>query len=81
MEIYGQDDTATVGLYEAARTRTPIGAGFQLGQTGGQLIGLYMKSVVPEVPDFNSKDSRLQWQFRGSQAQGQGDDEIAIAFG
>jgi hypothetical protein len=79
--LYGQDDAATVGLYQAARQRSPITAGFQLGQTSGQLFGMYMKSVVPELPDFSDKDVRLQWQFQGSQAQGLGNDELAIAFG
>lgn len=81
MELYAQDDAGTVSLYDAARARSPIGVGFQLGQTPGQLLGVYMKSVVPEVPDYNDKERRLQWQFRGSQAQGLGDDELAIAFG
>ena len=81
MEIFAQDDSATVGLYQAARERAPIVAGFQMGQTTGQLFGVYMKSVVPEVPRYSDKDSRLIWQFKGSQAQGQGDDEIAVAFG
>jgi hypothetical protein len=81
MELFGQDDAATLGLYEAARTRSPITAGFQIGQTAGQLLGVYMKSVVPEVPQYDDKDTRLQWQFSGSRAQGQGDDEIAVAFG
>jgi hypothetical protein len=52
-----------------------------MGQTAGQLFGVYMKSVVPEVPQYSDKDSRLIWQFKGSQAQGQGDDELAVAFG
>ncbi len=81
MELYGQDDPATIGLYEAARQRQPIIASIQLGQTTGQLLGVYMKSVVPEVPDYDDKENRLQWKFQGSQAQGQGDDELAIAFG
>jgi hypothetical protein len=81
MELYGQDDAATVSLYQAARQRTPITAGFQIGQAAGQLLGVYMKSVVPEVPQYDDKESRLQWQFSGSRAQGQGDDEIVIAFG
>ncbi len=81
MDLYGQDDANTVGLYQAARQRLPIQAGFQLGQTNGQLFGVYLKSIVPELPDYNDKENRLQWQFRGSQAQGQGDDELAIAFG
>ena len=81
MEIYAQDDSATVALYQASRQRAPIIAGFQMGQTAGQLFGVYMKSVVPEVPQYSDKDSRLIWQFKGSQAQGQGVDELAVAFG
>ena len=79
--IYGQDNSATTGLYQAARQREPISAGFQIGGESGELLGLYMGSVVPEVPQFNDKNTRVQWQFQGSQAQGLGDDEIAIAFG
>ena len=81
LEIYGQDDSATLGLYESARARSPIAVGFQLGQTSGQLLGIYMKSVVPEVPDYDDKQNRLQWQFQPSRAQGVGDDELVIAFG
>ena len=80
-DLYSQDDNATVGLYQAARQRSPIVVAIQLGQVTGQLFGMYMKSVVPEVPEFNDKESRLQWSFRGAQAQGQGDDELAVAFG
>lgn len=81
LDLYGQDDNATIALYQAARQRSAITAGFQLGQTSGQLFGFYMKSIVPEVPQYDDKDSRLQWRFQGSQAQGQGDDEIWLAFG
>ncbi len=81
MELFGQDDPATLSLYQSARQRAPIGVGIQLGQTTGQLLGLYMKSVVPEVPDYDDRENRLQWQFRGSQAQGLGNDELVIAFG
>jgi hypothetical protein len=81
LDMFGQDDLATVGLYQAAGQRNPIAVAMQLGNTAGQLFGMYMKSVVPELPDFSGQETRLQWQFRGSQAQGQGDDEIAIAFG
>ena len=53
---------------------------FQLGQQAGQLFGVYLKSVVPEVPEFNDGDNRLQWRFRSSKAQGTVDDEVAVAF-
>lgn len=80
-ELFGQDDTATAELYQAARQRSQISVSMQLGQQNGQLMGMYMRSVTPEVPDFNDKERRMQWQFKGSLAQGQGDDEIAVAFG
>jgi hypothetical protein len=37
--------------------------------------------VVPEVPEFDDGENRLQWKFSGSQAQGIGNDEICVAFG
>jgi hypothetical protein len=40
-----------------------------------------MKSVVPEVPDFDDSDRRLQWAFRDARAQGTIDDELVVAFG
>jgi hypothetical protein len=54
---------------------------FQLGEQEGQLLGVYLKSVVPEVPEFDDSEPRLQWHFRDSRAQGTVDDEIALAFG
>ena len=79
--LYSQDDTPTISLYQSARARLPISAGFQLGAQAGELMGFFMGSVVPEVPQFDDKETRQQWQFQASQAQGLGDDEIAIAFG
>jgi len=79
--IYQQDDTATAALYQAARQRSPIGVMLQLGQQQGQLFGIYMKSVVPEVPQFDDSDKRQQWQFQSCRAQGSMDDEVFVAFG
>jgi hypothetical protein len=79
--IYQQDDSATAGLYQAARQRSPISVMIQLGQQQGQLFGIYMKSVVIEVPGFDDSDKRQQWQFQSSRAQGSVDDEIFVAFG
>src|SRR5207237_9235019 len=80
-DIYEQNDSATRELYEAARQQSPITGMLQLGQTNGQLFGVYMKSVVPEVPEFDDGERRLQWKFRKSRAQGTVDDEIVVAFG
>jgi hypothetical protein len=80
-DLYSMDDSATQALYQAARQQSPISAMFQLGETDGQLLGVYLKSVIPEVPEFDDGENRLQWRFRASKAQGTVDDEIALAFG
>jgi hypothetical protein len=80
-QLYSRDDNATAGLYQAARQQSPINVMFQLGESAGQIMGVYLKSVIPVVPDFDDSKNRLQWQFKGSRAQGTTDDEIAVAFG
>jgi hypothetical protein len=81
MDLYGREDAATTSLYQASRQRSPIEVMFQLGQDAGQLFGMYLKSVVPEVPEFDDNETRLQWRFRGCRAQGTLDDEMVVAFG
>lgn len=80
-DLFEQDDAATKALYQAARQRSPIAVMFQLGQQSGQLFGVYLKSVVPEVPDFDDSERRLQWRFVNCRAQGTVNDEIYMAFG
>jgi hypothetical protein len=36
---------------------------------------------VPEVPEFDDSQTRLQWKLSGSRAQGTGNDEMYVAFG
>jgi len=79
-DVYGLDDNATKGLYQAARQQSPICVMLQLGEVAGQMMGVYLKSVIPEVPEFDDGQNRLQWKFRASRAQGTVDDEIAVAF-
>jgi hypothetical protein len=79
--LYQLDDSATAGLYQAARQRSPISVMLQLGQQQGELFGIYMNSVVPEVPAFDDSQRRQQWQFQSSRAQGSVNDEIYVAFG
>jgi len=81
LELFGQDDVNTLALYQAARQRAPMGVMFQLGNAGGQLLGIYLRSVVPAVPEFDDSDTRLKWKFDDTRAQGTSDDEIVIAFG
>jgi len=79
--LYELNDAATQGLYQAARQQTAVSVMFQLGQQTGQVMAVYMTSVVPVVPEFDDSDNRLQWSFQGSKAQGTADNEIFIAFG
>ncbi|HZQ50635.1 MAG TPA: phage tail tube protein [Bryobacteraceae bacterium] len=78
--LFAQDDAQTAALYTAAKTRTPISAMLQLGQQQGQLMGILLNNIVPEIPDYNDSQSRLQWHFKNNLAQGTTDDEIYIAF-
>lgn len=80
MSLYQLNDSATQGLYQAARQQSPISVMFQLGEQPGQLMGVNVMSVVPVVPEFDDSDTRLQWKFQGSKAQGTADDEIVVAF-
>ncbi len=79
-DLYSMDDDPTKSLYQAARQQSPISVMFQLGETAGQVMAVYLNSVVPEVPEFDDTGNRLQWHFRPSRAQGTIDDEIAVAF-
>lgn len=79
--LFEQVDTQTAALYQAARQRSPIGVMLQLGQSSTQLFGAYMPAMVPEVPEFDDRETRLQWRFRNSRAQGTMNDELYVAFG
>jgi len=79
--IFESVDTQTAGLYQAARQRSPISAMLQLGEQQQQLLGVYMPAMVPEVPQFDDSETRLQWKFQNDRAQGSVDDELYIAFG
>jgi hypothetical protein len=79
--LYGMDDTATQSLYQAARQESPISVMFQLGTQQGQVMGVYLQSVVPEVPEFDDSSNLLQWKFSASRARGTVDNEIVVAFG
>ena len=80
-DLYAMNDNATKGLYQAARQRSPVSVVLQLGEQAGQLFGVYLKSVIPEVPEFDDAERRLQWTFRENRAQGSVNDEIFFAFG
>jgi hypothetical protein len=80
LELFGQDDDATTGLYQAARQVSPLSVMFQTGQASTQLMGVYVKSIVPDLPQFDDTDHRLKWKFSSSRAQGTANDELVVAF-
>jgi hypothetical protein len=79
--VYQIDDSATPALYQAARQRSPISMMLQLGQQQGELFGIYMSSMIPEIPAFDDSQKRQQWQFQSCRAQGSVNNEIYVAFG
>ena len=81
VELFETDSAATRSLFASAQAETPIQVMFQLGETAGQLLGVHMPAVVPELPKFDDSDRILRWRFENSRAQGTVDDEIAVAFG
>jgi hypothetical protein len=80
LSLFAQDDQAVIGLYQAARQRSPISVMLQLGQQQGQLMGIYLKSVVPEAPSYDDSQRRLQWKFQNCRAQGGTNDDLFIGF-
>jgi hypothetical protein len=78
--LFAQDDAQTESLYAAAKARNTVGAMLQLGQQQGQLMGVYLPSVTPEIPNFNDSQTRLQWEFKNNLAQGLVNDEFYLAF-
>ncbi|MBV6430873.1 MAG: hypothetical protein IANPNBLG_00993 [Bryobacteraceae bacterium] len=79
--VFARDDVATSGLYVAAKQAAPVEVMLQLGQQPGQLMGIYMRSVVLPVPVFDDREPRLEWRFDGCLARGQAEDELYVAFG
>ncbi|MGH9582570.1 MAG: hypothetical protein ACRD4O_06515, partial [Bryobacteraceae bacterium] len=78
--VFAQDDAQTTGLYAAAKQRMPISGMLQLGQQQGQIMGVFLSSVIPEIPQYNDTETRLQWQFKNNLAQGTADDEVYFGF-
>ena len=78
--IFAQDSAATIGLYAAAKQRIPSSAMLQLGQQQGQMMGVFLPEVVPEMPVFDDSQTRLLWAFKNNVSQGVLNDEIFIAF-
>jgi len=81
LELFAMNDAATTALYQAARQQSAVSVMFQLGQVAGQLMGIYLPTLVPTVPQFDDSDKRLQWKFTDDRAQGSAENEMVVAFG
>ncbi len=79
--IFANDDAESTELYQEARQRSPFGVMLQLGEDQGQLFGAFLPAMVPEVPEYLDSDTRLEWLFNNSRAQGTVDDELYVCFG
>lgn len=78
--LYAQTDSQTEALYVAAKNRALVSAMLQLGDQNGQIMGIFMPSVTPEIPAYVDSETRLQWEFKNNLAQGTAENEISIAF-
>ncbi len=78
--LFAQDDSQTQALSIAAKDRALVSAMLQLGQQNGQIMGIFMPGVTPEIPAYIDSQTRLQWQFKNNLAQGTAENEISIAF-
>ncbi|MBI3209242.1 MAG: hypothetical protein HYZ37_10135 [Candidatus Solibacter usitatus] len=81
LALYGKDDAATTALYGAAADRQSVPVMMQLGDRPGEMMGIHMPHVIPSIPEFDDKETRLQWQFDGCLAHGGLEDEMYISFG
>ena len=41
-----------------------LGVMFQMGQVGGQLVGMYLKSMIPDVPEFDDSGNAAEMEIR-----------------
>ncbi len=81
IELFETDEEATRGLYAAARAESGIGVMFQLGEATGQMLGVYLPRIDPELPEFDDGERVLGWRFSSARARGSANDEMYIAFG
>jgi len=69
-EAYSTDESVFAQLYQAAQTETPIPLTIQLGDQAGAMAAAYIKTFVPQIPQFDDAETRLLWSFSSSRAQG-----------
>jgi hypothetical protein len=80
LRLLANTSTAMQEIYQAAKQRSAVPLMLQLGQQEGQLCGVYLKALIPEVPELDDRDTRLEWTVRSARAQGVDNDEMVVAF-
>lgn len=80
-EMFSRDAAVFDEVYQAARWRQPLSMVLQMGEMAGQMCSVWLKSFVPETPEFIDSETRLRWRFAASRAQGGASDELWVAFG
>lgn len=80
ISLLAQNDEVTTELYQVARDRGSISLLLQLGGQTGQMMAAYLPCMVPSIPTYEDSDQWLSWRFTNSQAMGQADDELYLAF-
>lgn len=78
--LYVTDEAATRALYQFAAERTTIPVMLQLGDRQGQLMGVYLPSIVPTFPEYDDRENRVAWHIEKCTAHGSAEDELTIGM-
>lgn len=78
--LYASDEAASRALHATARAQQATTAMVQMGNKAGELVGIYLPSVVLSIPAMGEKDSRVVMSYGKCVGYGAANDEISVAF-
>ncbi|MBS1829791.1 MAG: hypothetical protein JST93_31115 [Acidobacteria bacterium] len=78
--LYVTDEASTRGLYQYASERATMPVMLQLGDRQGQLLGVYLPSIVPTFPEYDDRENRVVWHIEKCTAHGSAEDELTIGM-
>lgn len=81
LNLYQRNDEISQELFATAVRNEPVSIMLQLGSGQGNMMGIYLPSVLMPVPSFVDSESRVLWKFNGAQSVGSQDDEVFLALG
>jgi hypothetical protein len=79
-QLYASDHTAVSQLHALARSRGETDLSIQMGDTPGELVGIYIPRFMPEIPELKDADTHVVMSYPSSLVFGVTNDEISIAF-